>query len=272
MDEWPSGFVETNGVRLHYLRSGGQKTPMLLAHGALDDARCWTRVAEALAPNYDVIAVDARGHGRSGAPVDGYELTSQADDLAGLITTLRLDQPAILGHSMGAEVAPVLAGRYPDLLGAILLEDPGPWWTGWPGTPEEQAFLAAERERYEQLARQPRAALIVDRRRKRPDWTEEECEVWTEAKLQASPHAFQAFAADLDAGVDWPAILGQITCPALLIRTDPESGGVVDQQAAEALQRMLPQLEIAYISGASHSIRRSNLARFMEVVETFLAA
>ena len=33
---------------------------------------------------------------------------------------------------------------------------------------------------------------------------------------------------------------------------------------------MVPQLEIAYIPGASHSIRRSNFERFMEVVETFL--
>ena len=272
MDAWPSGFVETNGVRLHYLRSGGPKPPILLAHGALDDARCWARVAVALAPNYDVIAVDARGHGRSEAPVDGYELTSQAEDLAGVIAALGLEQPAILGHSMGAEVAPVLAGTYPDLLGAILLEDPGPWWTGWPATDEERAFLADERVRYEQFARQSRAALIADRQRKRPDWTEEEREAWADAKLQASPHAFQAFDADLDAGVDWPAVLGRITCPALLIRTDPATGGIVDQQAAAALKRMLPQLEIAYIPGASHSIRRSNLARFMAVVESFLAA
>jgi pimeloyl-ACP methyl ester carboxylesterase len=271
MEGWTSGFVATNGVRLHYLRSGGPKPPILLAHGALDDARCWARVAEALAPTYDVIAVDARGHGRSEAPGGGYELTSQAEDLAGVITALRLEQPALLGHSMGAEVAPVLAGTHPDLLGAILLENPGPWWTGWPGTAEEQAFLMGERERYEQLARQPRTVLIADRRRKRPDWTEAEREAWADAKVRASPYALQAFDPELDAGVDWPAVVGQITCRALLIRSDPATGGIVDQQAAEALQRMLPHLEIAYIPGASHSIRRSNLARFMEVVETFLA-
>lgn len=134
------------------MRSGGQKMPVLLANGALNDARCWSRVAEALVPNYDVIAVDARGHGRSEVPVDGYDLTSQEDDLAGLMTALRLDHPALLGHSMGAEVAPVLAGSHPDLLRTILLENPGPWRSGWPGTAEEQAFLAADRERYEHLA------------------------------------------------------------------------------------------------------------------------
>jgi pimeloyl-ACP methyl ester carboxylesterase len=172
---------------------------------------------------------------------------------------------------MGAEVAPVLAGTYPALLGAILLEDPGPWWAGWPATAEEKSFLAAEQERYERYAALSREAMIADRRRRRPDWTEAEREVWADAKLRASPHAFQAFDPELDAGVDWPAVLGQITCRALLIHTDPATGGIVDQKAVGALKQMVPQLEIAYIPGASHSIRRANFARFMEVVGPILA-
>jgi N-formylmaleamate deformylase len=271
MDDWASGFVETNGVRLHYLRSGGGKRPVVLAHGALEDARCWAPVAEALAPDYDVIAVDARGHGRSDGPADGYELATQAEDLAGVIAALGLERPALLGHSMGAEIAPVLAGTHPELLGAILLEDPGPWWTGWPATEEEQAFLASMRERYERYARLPREALIAERRQRSPDWTEAEREAWTDAKQRASAHALQTFGPELDAGVDWPAVLGQISCRLLLIHTDPATGGIVSPEAADALQRMVPHLQIAYIPGASHSIRRSNFERFIKVVKTFLA-
>ena len=131
-------------------------------------------------------------------------------NLAGVIAALGLEQPALLGHSLGAEVAPVLAGTYPNLLGAILLEDPGPWWTGWPATDEEKAVLAAERERYRQRASLSREVMIADRRRRRPDWTEAEREAWVDAKLRASPHAFRAFDPELDAGVDWPAVLGQV--------------------------------------------------------------
>jgi pimeloyl-ACP methyl ester carboxylesterase len=227
-------------------------------------------VAEALAPDYDVVVVDARGHGRSDAPADGYELTVQADDLAGVIAALGLEKPAILGHSLGAEVAPVLAGTYPELPGAIVLEDPGPWWTGWPATEEERAFLASERERYVQYARLPREAMLADRRRRRPDWTEEEREAWADAKLRASPHAFQVFAPDLGANVDWPKVLGRVTCSALLIRTDVASGGIVSPESAAALQAMLPHLQIAYIPGAGHSIRRGNFVSFMDVVGAFL--
>ena len=57
-----------NGLKLHYTRTGGAKPPVVLAHGFSDDGLCWTPVAEALAADYDVVMVDARGHGRSAAP------------------------------------------------------------------------------------------------------------------------------------------------------------------------------------------------------------
>jgi pimeloyl-ACP methyl ester carboxylesterase len=60
MASWQSGDVETNGIRLHYTRTGGAKPPLVLAHGVTDSGLCWTPIAEALAADYDVIMVDAR--------------------------------------------------------------------------------------------------------------------------------------------------------------------------------------------------------------------
>src|SRR5215211_8666989 len=142
--DWQTGYVETNGLRLHYTRTGGDKPPIVLAHGVTDDGLCWSPVAEVLAPEYDAIMVDARGHGRSDAPERGYGPAEQAEDLAGVIAGLELNRPAVLGHSMGAATALVLAGAYPDLPGAILLEDPPAWWTDridLPGEPERRARM-----------------------------------------------------------------------------------------------------------------------------------
>lgn len=272
MDNWASGFLETNGVRLHYLRSGGAKPPVVLAHGGLEDGRCWSPLAEALAPDYDVIAVDSRGHGHSSDPPDGFELLTQAEDMAGFIVGLELERPALLGHSLGAEAALVLAGSYPELLGAIVLEDPGPWWTGWPATADEKSSLANMRERYEQYAHLSREDLLTDRRQRSPDWTEAERAAWVDAKLWASERAFSVFSPELDAGVDWSTVLRRITCRSLLIHTDIATGGMVDPVSAASLQEMVPHLEVAYIPGASHSIRRSNLAHFTAIITTFLTS
>ena len=128
MAPWQSGDIVVNGLKLHYTRTGGAKPPVVLAHGFSDDGLCWTPVAEALAADYDVVMVDARGHGRSAAPEQGYGSADHATDLAGVIRALGLKRPAVLGHSMGAASALALAGMYPDLPRAILLEDPPPWW------------------------------------------------------------------------------------------------------------------------------------------------
>jgi pimeloyl-ACP methyl ester carboxylesterase len=68
METWQQGNIETGGLRLHYTRTGGAKPPVVLAHGFSDDGLCWTPVARALQAEYDVIMVDARGHGQSAAP------------------------------------------------------------------------------------------------------------------------------------------------------------------------------------------------------------
>ena len=58
-----SGDVVANGIKIHYYRTGGDKPPVVLSHGATDDGLCWTRVTLALEAEYDVIMPDARGHG-----------------------------------------------------------------------------------------------------------------------------------------------------------------------------------------------------------------
>ena len=72
--------------------------------------------------------VDARYHGRSDAPEQACDTAVMADDLAGAIAALGLRAPIILGHSMGAMTALILAARYPELPGAIALEDPPARW------------------------------------------------------------------------------------------------------------------------------------------------
>ena len=269
--EWSTGFVEANGIRLHYTRTGGDKPPLVLAHGVTDDGLCWAATAAALAPEYDAVMVDARGHGTSDAPERGYGPLEQAADLAGVIAALGLERPAVLGHSMGAATALVFAGNYPDIPGAILLEDPPAWWTSWTSTPAARERHVAMRERALNLKRKTREELIAGQRVEQPGWSDAELQPWGDAKQRFSPNVLSVFAEDNAASVDWPAVLGRITCPALLITGEPERGAIVTDQSAAALQAHLPQLEVAHIPEAGHNIRRDQLTRYMGVVQDFLA-
>ena len=271
-EDWQSGFVETNGIRLHYTRTGGDKPPLVLAHGVTDAGPAGRRWRRRWLRNTTPIMVDARGHGHSDAPERGYGPAEQAEDLAGVIAALGLQRPAVLGHSMGAATALVLAGTYPDLPGAILLEDPPAWWTGW--TDYAGRTRAPRRDARAgdlTLKRKTREELIAGQRAEQPGWSDAELEPWADAKQRFSPNVLSVFDQDNAANVDWPAILGRITCPALLITADPERGAIVTEESAAALEALVPQLEIAHVPEAGHNIRRDQFARYMDVVRAFLS-
>ena len=68
---------------------------------------------------------DQRGHGRSDKPDSAtWRLDEWADDLAGLLDALGLDDPVVFGSGFGALVATRFAGRYPDRLSKLVLSRP----------------------------------------------------------------------------------------------------------------------------------------------------
>ncbi len=124
MKTWTKGYINANGIQVHYYRSGGNKPQVVLNHGAMDDGLCWTQVAKELEHDYDVIMFDARGHGLTDSGRGDYRSETRADDLAKAIEILGLEKPVIGGHSMGADVSIHLAASYPEIPRAIFLEDP----------------------------------------------------------------------------------------------------------------------------------------------------
>ena len=78
---WESGFVDIPDGRIAFYRTGGNHSPLLLAHGGVDNGLGWSRVASVLQKNFDIVMVDLRSHGRSSRVPPEIEDPS-ADDLA----------------------------------------------------------------------------------------------------------------------------------------------------------------------------------------------
>jgi N-formylmaleamate deformylase len=271
MTEWFSGDVVANGIKQHYVRTGGDKPPLVLAHGATDSGLCWTRVARALESDYDVVMPDARGHGLSDAPAHAYSSVEQAADLAALIDKLGLDRPAVGGHSMGARTALRLVADYPGIANCAFLEDP-PLWMGaerppTPGTIDPRDEM---RQTIQAGRTGGRDALLAIGRARHPTWAEEEFEPWIDAKL----HVSDEFLEDLARRPtdDWRELIVRVRCPLLLITADPDRGAIVAPEAAQEARQLLPSLQVERISGAGHNIRREQFDRFLEVVRSFLTA
>ncbi|MDQ1681625.1 MAG: non-heme chloroperoxidase [Frankiaceae bacterium] len=114
------------GLRLSFRRAGAGGRTFLLVHGLASNARLWDGVACRLAAaGHTAVAVDQRGHGASGRPVDGYDTTTCADDLAAVIDALGLERPIVAGQSWGGNVVLTLAAEYPESVGAVCCVDGG---------------------------------------------------------------------------------------------------------------------------------------------------
>src|SRR5579885_530932 len=124
MDRWTSGTCRANGIDIHYLRTGGDKPPVVLLHGLMMNGACWTPLALELEEHYDVVMPDARGHGNSSAPDQNYSYDILATDVESFLEALELTAPVLLGHSMGGMTAAVVVSRNPQRLRGLVLADP----------------------------------------------------------------------------------------------------------------------------------------------------
>jgi len=270
MAEWQDGTVETNGVKLHYTRTGGDKAPIVLAHGLTDNRLAWTKLARVLEPTYDLIMVDARGHGLSDQPESGYAPLDHMRDLAGVIQALGLQKPIVMGHSMGAITTSLLCGEYPELVRAAVLEDPV--WR-WPTSPAKSA--AEKQQLYEgwrsRLAHRKTLSVeesFIRGRRERPLWSTEDHDSDVPAKHQV---AMQALDFILAHESTWTQDVSKFQAPVLLIYGNPALGGIVGADVAAEARRINGLVEPVQIPSAGHSIRREQFAEYVAVLREFLA-
>jgi pimeloyl-ACP methyl ester carboxylesterase len=126
-----SSYLYLNGLRFHYFRRNaeGGSRPLVFHHGLASNARIWEMVTPRLGERgYPTYALDARGHGLSDKPENGYDIETITGDLAAFIQTCQLDHPVLVGHSWGANIALNYAARYaigPYAPGGIVLVDGG---------------------------------------------------------------------------------------------------------------------------------------------------
>jgi pimeloyl-ACP methyl ester carboxylesterase len=126
-----SSYLLLNDLRFHYLywnrEAGGR--PLVLLHGLASNARIWELVAPYLAEKgMSAWAPDARGHGLTDKPDEGYDFATITADLAAFISACRLERPVLVGHSWGAMVALDYASHYaagPAAPAGIILVDGG---------------------------------------------------------------------------------------------------------------------------------------------------
>src|SRR5437867_11209342 len=112
-------YAEVNGINLYFATYGAGR-PLILLHGGLGSGEMFGPVLPALAERHQVIAVDLQGHGRTADIDRPLDVRLMADDIAALIDHLGLDQPDLVGYSLGGWVALHTAAKYPAKVGRLV--------------------------------------------------------------------------------------------------------------------------------------------------------
>jgi pimeloyl-ACP methyl ester carboxylesterase len=115
-------LVELSEITMHTVEWSADGPTLLAIHGSSMSAYALTVLAERLAPNLRVIAMDLRGNGLSDKPPGAYHVRRHSSDVHELIATLGLQRPVVLGFSLGGAVATVVASDSDNVGGLILLE------------------------------------------------------------------------------------------------------------------------------------------------------
>jgi pimeloyl-ACP methyl ester carboxylesterase len=124
--EWggkPQGvgrYADVNGIKLYY-ETLGTGHPLILLHGGLGATSMFGPNLAALAKGRQVIGVDLQGHGRTADIDRPLRPQLMADDIAALITHLKLDRPDVMGYSLGGGVATFVAIRHPELVRKLVI-------------------------------------------------------------------------------------------------------------------------------------------------------
>ena len=119
---WQHEFIETNGVKLHYVTQG-EGPLMLMLHGFPEFWYSWRYQIPEFAQNYKVVALDLRGYNDSDKPKEqsAYVMDELIKDVKGVITGLGYEKCVLVGHDWGGAIAWTFANAYPEMLTKLIV-------------------------------------------------------------------------------------------------------------------------------------------------------
>lgn len=255
-------YFDQQGCQLYYEDLGHGET-VILIHGLGSSSKDWEYQIPALQKHFRVIAVDVRGHGRSGKPVQAYTMQSFADDICALIQHLQLHKPHVVGISMGGMIAFQLAVDHPGLLASLTIVNSGPEVKA---RNLKQWFEVAKRKllsrllSLEQIGKALGGLLFP-----RP----EQAHLRKKIEERWPLNDKRAYLASLDAIIGWSVRerISTILCPTLVISADKDYTPVADKEAYVA---QIPHARLLVIKHSRHATPLDQPERFNQALLDFL--
>ncbi|VCU70582.1 Fluoroacetate dehalogenase [Pigmentiphaga humi] len=278
--EHSTGCAPSGEVEIFYRRFGTPgATPLLIAHGLSYISYDWTGIAQELASDREVVAIDLRGFGESGrSPQRNYELRDFAGDIVAVLDHLQWPRAILAGHSMGGRICLCTAHWHPERVAALACLDFAPdvaaagrrnvalrignqpdlfesvdQAMAYHGLPAGLPADAPERKRYEAFLKPVAGGYELKRDLHFRDNFRQ--------TLQGKP-------APAPAGLDLWAMVRELSMPALFVRGSRSD--MFEAPTMDKLRQANPHARVEQID-ASHDLAGDNPHDLARVLRAFIA-
>ena len=255
-------------------RAPNPKGTIVVFHGVSDNGASLADIGARWGEQWRVVLVDSLGHGLS-PRFSPQQLQSPFQSaLQAAAETVRVEasqsiggQVVLFGHSMGGAIAAGVARDHPQLVRAVVLEDPALL------TPTQEATYKNNAGEsvggLEQISRDQSGAIanLLLAQQAYRNWPLSEYGPWAQAKTQVD----RDFIATGVVGLAGREIIKELQVPTLVLTGDGPDV-LLGQAGLEKLATYAnPHLHTALISGATHCVRRDKSEKFQQTVNSFLA-
>lgn len=255
--------LHIDGLRIAYEREG-RGPPLVLLHGALSDARVWRAQIAALSDEFEVIAWDAPGAGRSSDPDEPFAMADWADRLRHLLGHLGTGPAHVAGLSWGGSLALEFYRRHPEAVLSLVLADT---YAGWKGSLSPAACqarlemaLRTSRMSPAELAAHWLPGLLSS---STPADVREEL---TAVVADSHPAGMRLMAQSM-AESDLRDVLPRIDVPTLLLWGERDERSPLS--IAEEMLAAIPRARLAVLPAAGHDSNLEDPAGFNHLVREF---
>jgi pimeloyl-ACP methyl ester carboxylesterase len=261
-----------DAYKVHELGQADGPTLVLL-HGLSDSGLCWPDAVRRWLQDFNIVAPDARGHGESPRFDPATAGSNRFDDLVADVVSLLesladkgAQTPILIGHSMGAGVAGTVLATRPDLVRAVVLEDPQ-WFTTADGGPRPPVTETLQQS--VQPFRDDLEAALVRGSSELPLWPEIELRPWALSKAQLDPSLTDR--EQITRQAPWIEVAAAITRPALVVTGGRDEAVLVSTRSRQRLADLgNRQIEVEVVPGAGHTVRRDRTDAYHQVVDPWI--
>ncbi len=286
-ESWDHRFVDTNGIRMHYVEQG-EGYPVLFLHGFPELWYSWRYQIPALAAaGFHAIAPDLRGYGETDAPegVESYTIHHLVGDLTGLLDALGYEKTVIVGHDWGGVILWQWALLAPERLERVIsLNTP---FTGRGSRRPTELFSSVPDGRFNYILyfQEPGKAeseiepnldtwfetvlrrIAVDQRFITPEVLKTFCDAFRKSGLTGPINYYRNF----DRNWELTAYLAgrKVNLPALMVCADGDP--ILSPDQAKGMERFVPNLRTELINNCGHWTQQERPDEVNRLIIDFLA-